>query len=294
VVRERGVPLLDLDERPSVTVELPDGRAIDRIKVCADVFEHDLIVSVPVTKTHMHTGVTLSIKNMKGCLWRRSKVTLHMLPPVEGLTEKSLDIAICDLAKVLRPHLAIIDGTLGMQGLGPSAGTPKSLGAVIVGADPFAADAVACALMGRRACEVDHLRLGAEAGYGIIELSRLEVVPADYADRAQVFDAVPSDISINFPGVRVLDENSCSACQSTLLMFLKRYGATLSDYFPQDQPVTIAIGKGHQTVPPHTLCLGNCTAPHRAVATFVPGCPPVVSAIHGVLTRGSAKDDGTR
>lgn len=294
VVRARGVPLLDLDLRPSVTVELPEGRAVDRLKVCADIFDHDLIVSVPVTKTHMHTGVTLSVKNMKGCLWRRSKVTLHMLAPVEGMSEKSLDIAICDLARVLRPHLAVIDGTLGMQGLGPSAGTPKHLGAIIIGADPFAADAVACALMGRRACDVAHLRLGADAGYGIIDLDGIDVSPADYACHAQVFDAVPSDISINFPGVRVLDENSCSACQSTLLMFLKRYGAILSDYFPKDRPVTIAIGKGHETIEPGTLCLGNCTLPHKGICTFVPGCPPVVSTIHGVLTRGSAKDEGNR
>jgi uncharacterized protein (DUF362 family) len=294
VVRRRGVPLLDLDERPSVTVGLPEGRAIDQIKVCADVFEHDLVVSVPVTKTHMHTGVTLSVKNMKGCLWRRSKVTLHMLPPVEGISEKSLDVAICDLARVLRPHLSIIDGMLGMQGLGPSAGTPRVLGAVVVGADPFAADAIACTLMGRRAEDVPHLRLGAEAGYGVIDRSRIDVSPADYAKYAQVFDDVPSNVAIDYPNVRVLDRNSCSACQSTLLMYLKRYGSTLKDVFPGVGPITIAIGKGHETVEPGTICLGNCTAPHKGKGIFVPGCPPVVSAIQNVLTRGTTKDDGRR
>jgi len=294
VVRARGVALLDLDERPSITVLLPQGRALDRIKVCADVFEHDIIVSVPVTKTHMHTGVTLSVKNMKGCLWRRSKVTLHMLPPVEGMADKSLDVAICDLSKVLRPHLAIVDGMLGMQGLGPSAGEPRFLGAVVVGADAFAVDAVACCLMGRRAEKVPHLRLGAAEGHGIIDLSQIAVSPEDYSSHAQVFDDVPTDISLDFPNVRVLDENSCSACQSTLLMFLKRHGPGLLDYFPAERPVSIAIGKGHVAVDPGTLCLGNCTAPHRATNTFVPGCPPVVSTIHTVLTRGTAKDDGHR
>jgi uncharacterized protein (DUF362 family) len=179
VVRARGVPLLDLDERPCVNVRLPEGRALDRIKVCADVFEHDLIVSVPVTKTHMHTGVTLAVKNMKGCLWRRSKVSLHMLSPVEGMSEKPLDIAICDMSRLLRPHLAIIDGTIGMQGLGPSAGVAKHLGAVLVGVDAFATDAVACALMGRRAENIAHLRLGAEQGYGLIDLGQLDISPAD-------------------------------------------------------------------------------------------------------------------
>lgn len=294
VVRSRGLPLLDLDERPSVTVNLPDGRAIDRLKVCADVFEHDVIVSVPVAKTHMHTGVTLSVKNMKGCLWRRSKVTLHMLPPVEGTDEKPLDVAIADLARVLRPHFAIVDGMIGMQGLGPSAGQPRFLGAVLAGPDPFAVDAIACCLMGRRAEEIAHLRLGAQAGLGVIDEAQIDVSPLDFASHAQVFESVPTDISLSFPNVRVVDENSCSACQSTLLMFLKRHGPLLLDYFPSERPVTIAIGKGHLAVDPGTLCLGNCTAAHRATATFVPGCPPVVSTIHAVITRGTTKDDGRR
>jgi uncharacterized protein (DUF362 family) len=294
VVRARGVPLLDLDERPAVTLRLPDGRALDRLKVCADVFEHDLIVSVPVTKTHMHTGVTLAVKNMKGCLWRRSKVTLHMLPAVAGMSEKPLDIAICDMSKLLRPHLSIIDGMIGMQGLGPSGGSPKHLGAVLVGVDAFATDAVACALMGRRAQDVPHLRLGAEQGYGTIDLSQIEVSPADWAAHVDPFEEPPHDVAIDFPNIRVLDVNSCSACQSTLMMFLKRYGATIFDYFPADHPVSIAIGKGHPTVEPGTLCLGNCTAPHKQTGVFVPGCPPVVSTIHTVLTRGPMKDDDRR
>lgn len=294
VVRARGIPLLDLDERPPVTVRIPDGRALDRLKICADIFDHDWIVSVPVAKTHMHTGVTLAIKNMKGCLWRRSKVVLHMLAPVEGMTEKPLDIAICDMSRLLRPHLSVIDGTVGMQGLGPSAGEPKALGAVIVGVDAYATDAVACALMGRRAEDIAHLRLGAEQGHGIIDLGRIDVSPKDWAAFADPFDEPPRDVAIDFPNVRVLDENSCSACQSTLMMFLKRHGPTLFDYFPDDHPVTVAIGKGHHAVDPGTLCLGNCTAAHRQNGIFVPGCPPVVSTIQTVLTRGPMKDDERR
>jgi hypothetical protein len=78
------------------------------------------------------------------------------------------------------------------------------------------------------------------------------------------------------------------------MMFLKRHGPTLFDYFPADHPVVIAIGKGHRTVDPGTLCLGNCTAPHKQSGVFVPGCPPVVSTIHTVLTRGPMKDDERR
>ena len=157
VAQERDCPLLDMDQRPFVEMDIPEARVLHKLKISPEVLEFDVIVSIPVMKMHMHTDVTLSVKNMKGCLWRRSKVKLHMLAPIEGSDEKPINVAIADMASVLRPHLAIIDGTVGMEGLGPSAGQPKALGCVVVGADAFAADAVACRLMGTRAEEVPHL-----------------------------------------------------------------------------------------------------------------------------------------
>jgi len=59
VVRQRSARLLDLDQRQPAIIDLPEGIAIRKLKVCADVLEHDLVVSNPVMKTHMHTGVTL-------------------------------------------------------------------------------------------------------------------------------------------------------------------------------------------------------------------------------------------
>ena len=119
VAKERNCPLLDMDIHPYVPIDIPDGVAIKSLKICREVSQYDIIVSVPVMKMHMHTGVTLSVKNMKGCLWRRSKVDLHMLAPLVEHKEKPLNIAIADMASVLRPGLSIIDGTFGMEGLGP-------------------------------------------------------------------------------------------------------------------------------------------------------------------------------
>ena len=113
VAQRRQCPLLDMDRRRFVSMPVPEGQVLQSLKVCPEVLEFDFVVSVPVMKMHMHTGATLSVKNMKGCLWRRSKVRLHMLPPLPGSDQKSLDIAIADLSSVLRPHLAILDGTVG-------------------------------------------------------------------------------------------------------------------------------------------------------------------------------------
>ena len=279
VAKIRNCPLIDMDVHRYVTCEIPAGIAMKSLKVCREITEYDIIVSIPVMKTHMHTGVTLSVKNMKGCLWRRSKVDFHMLPQLPGHEEKPLDIAIADLSSVLHPHLSIIDGTIGMEGLGPSAGKPKSLGVVLVGVDAFAADSVACAIMGIRAHDIPHLRIGSQRGYGVIDLDSIAVNPENWKDVQDSFDLPPEELSIEFSGFTVLDQQSCSACQSTLLMFLRQYGQQLSDSTSGDKDITIAIGKGHEELPIDTLCVGNCTAKHKNGRKFVSGCPPVSSEI---------------
>lgn len=283
VASDRGCPLIDMDRRPCIEVPVPEGQAIHSLKVCPEAVEFDFVVSVPVMKRHMHTGATLAVKNMKGCLWRRSKVELHMLPALAGSAEKPLDVAITDMASVLRPHLAIVDGTVGMEGLGPSAGRPKALDAVVIGADAFAADAVACQLMGTAAEQIPHLRLGAARGYGVIDLGRLSVTPDHWRDAASPFAAPPENLTIEFPNITVIDRNSCSACQSTLLLFLNRYKDRIFDYFPGQGTIHVAIGKDHAELPEGTLLVGNCTAKHRDKGIFVPGCPPVGSQILAAL-----------
>jgi uncharacterized protein (DUF362 family) len=56
--------------------------------------------------------------------------------------------SILDVAGVVRPRLAIVDGIVGMEGNGPIDGTSKHVGVLVVGNDPVATDVVATRLMG--------------------------------------------------------------------------------------------------------------------------------------------------
>lgn len=289
VARQRGCALIDMDQRKPIMVPLPSGVATQSLSVCADLFDHDIIVSVPVMKMHMHTVATLSVKNMKGCLWRRSKVDLHMLPAIAGLNEKPLNVAIADMASVLRPHFSVIDGTVGMEGLGPSAGERREAEVVAAGVDPFAVDTVGCALMNLDVQRVPHLRIGGARGYGCIDRASIDCVGDSLGRFVQNFALAPDSISIKFPKVEVLDNNSCSACQSTVLLLLKKNLPELLDYFPKEHQLTVAIGKGNESVPPQTVCVGNCTARNKDTGIFVPGCPPVGSAILRAVSQFAAK-----
>jgi uncharacterized protein (DUF362 family) len=61
---------------------------------------------------------------------------------------KEINLSIGRLAKVVFPHLAIIDGVVGMEGNGPIDGTPISSGVAVAGTDALAVDEVGAQAMG--------------------------------------------------------------------------------------------------------------------------------------------------
>ncbi|MFH0919916.1 MAG: DUF362 domain-containing protein [Fibrobacterota bacterium] len=284
IAKERNVPLIDMDRRRAVIKEVPDGRVLETLRFCADIYDFDAIVSVPVTKSHMHTQVTLGIKNMKGCLWRHEKVRLHQLQYKQGVyfPEKTLDSAISDLATLLLPDLTVVDGYLGMEGLGPSAGEGIVSDFAVASFNPLAADKTACELMGFDFEEVVHLRLIRDRA--ICTVDSATVAPDDFRKFGKTYKKSPTKLDIEFPNVIVHDKGSCSACLSTTLLFLKRFADELGDYVLQDVKINIGIGKDIQDFTKGNLLIGNCTSPHKRQGLFVPGCPPVSSKIFKALT----------
>ena len=56
--------------------------------------------------------------------------------------------SILDINAAVRPHLAIVDGIVGMEGDGPIMGTPRHAGVLVMGTNLPAVDATAARLMG--------------------------------------------------------------------------------------------------------------------------------------------------
>jgi uncharacterized protein (DUF362 family) len=292
IARKRGVPLIDLDALPPVTVSIPDGKVIKKIRVCKEILENNYIISVPVMKTHMHTQVSLGLKNMKGCLYGREKVLLHQLPPSGNVIPpaKPLDMAVADMAGILMPDLTVIDGMIAQEGLGPSAGEAREMGIVIASRNCLAADTTAVRLMGFDPDNVHHLRetltqrRQIDALYDFLA-NPITVDPAGYLDWDADFAPPPSKVSLEYNNVIVDDKDSCSACLSTVLMFLKRYYAEFADYLNEEKPLRIAIGKAIEAQSCDTLLIGNCTAKQKGIGVFIQGCPPVASQIFAELEK---------
>ena len=286
VCRERNIPLIDLDKEPPVVTPVKDGKILKSLKICKEVHESDFIVSVPVMKTHMHTVVSLGIKNMKGCLRKREKVRLHQLERDEKVcgNYKTLDIAIADMTTILMPDLIVLDGTVGMEGFGPSTGEKKIMGIVISGIDPHLTDAVSATLMGISPENIPHLILSAQRFQKTIRLEDVDLVPKDAISRwKNPFALPPREISLKYKDVVVHDYNSCSACLSSVMLFLERFLDVAKEYRLSDGSLHIALGKDIRDFPEGTLLVGDCAVKHAKEGIPVKGCPPVASRIFEVL-----------
>jgi uncharacterized protein (DUF362 family) len=294
VARGKNVPLVDLDRLDPMEIRISRGKLLKKIKVSSILNKVDLIVSVPVMKTHMHTRVTLGIKNLKGLLWRREKARFHHLAAdpeiIKG--EKELDVAIAEMATGLAPHLVVIDGMIGMEGMGPGYGRAKKMGVVVASENVLAADAVASRLMGFDPREIPHLRLCHELGLGEILLDRISVDPPDFLKWKDPFEPPPDRISISYPDVVVYDHGSCSACLSTLMVFLQGQRHRLDEYHLHDDKFHVGIGKYLQDFPEGTVLLGNCTQKFKDRGVFIQGCPPISSQILETLHRRKGKKKG--
>ncbi len=137
----------------------------------------DVVIGVAKLKTHSEydAGVTLSIKNSFGVPPTRFygidyKEQLHLW----GLKE-----AIVDINKIRKPDFVIIDGIVGGEGDGPLLVRPIQSNIVMAGIDPVAVDLVALDFMGFTIEEVRHVKLAAEEGLGIADLSKIKIIGAD-------------------------------------------------------------------------------------------------------------------
>ena len=141
----------------------PAGKTKKEFLVLNAIRNADLVIDVAKLKTHGFMKMTAAVKNLFGVIPGLHKAMVHKDLP--GKPEFAS--MICDLTLAISPALTIIDAVVGMEGEGPSGGTPKKCGLLLGSDDPFAADLASCAIMGIRPEEAPIMR---EAiGRGLVE-----------------------------------------------------------------------------------------------------------------------------
>jgi hypothetical protein len=117
-----------------------------------------------------------------------------------------------------------------------------------------------------------------------LQLNAYKVHPEKYTEFISQYKVPPTNISVEFENIKIYDKESCSACQSTLMLFLRRFKDDMTPYVLHDGKFHIAIGKGVDDAIEGTLFVGNCTRFMKDKGVVVKGCPPVPTRIYEAIT----------
>ena len=161
--------------------EQPENRVLKRIELARAVTQADVIITLPKLKTHGQMGFTGAVKNQYG-------LVLGMAKPLYHYRFKSRDWLadlIVDINRTARPALAIMDGIVAMEGMGPSGGEPRPMNVLVAGADLSAVDVVSCHLIGLDPMSTPITRAARSQSYGATSMEEIEVVGESWESLCQ-------------------------------------------------------------------------------------------------------------
>ncbi|MEO8596452.1 MAG: DUF362 domain-containing protein [Candidatus Solibacter sp.] len=167
------------------------------IRICAPMLDPNLyIISAAIMKTHGYVSVTLSLKNiLLGApindykAKQSDKFQMHLGP--HGEPNDILHFNMFHMAQEVYPDLAVIDGFTGMEGDGPSRGTPVDSRIAVASVDPLAADVLSARLMGFDSKKIGYLTAMTEAGMGQGNLEKIHVLGNKIEDCSYRFKISP-------------------------------------------------------------------------------------------------------
>jgi uncharacterized protein (DUF362 family) len=187
VLRRLDVPFIDLNhDEPVKLLNLGRCTGLDHLYLADTAIHADVLISLPKLKTHHWAGATLSLKNLFGIVpgicygWPKNE--LHW----RGISNSIVDIALSCSAQ-----MAIVDAIIGMEGDGPLNGTPKHIGAIVMGADLAAVDATSCRLMSLDPRRVPYLVLAEQKKLGRIDEAEIPQIGLPISKKAQQFALPP-------------------------------------------------------------------------------------------------------
>ncbi len=154
------------------------GWSNDSYYVSNMVLNSDVFITVPTMKPHNEARLTLGHKNYVGTasrlMYNRGNwwnAGLHNNP-------RGVDGSLVDLFSYHPADYTIIGGAWGLDGQGPhknSRSGPIRTNMIIAGWDPVATDAVAAEIMGYNPWDIEHLRMSAAKGHGVLDMNYITV-----------------------------------------------------------------------------------------------------------------------
>lgn len=136
----------------------------------------DKVISVSKLKTHGMMKFTGAVKNMFGTIPGVLKAQYHFtLPKHDDFADMLLDVCIN-----ANPVLSFMDGIVGMEGAGPSAGNPVDIGVVLAADSPYDLDRVAVEMLGIEGRSVPTIAASIDRKLTSDNLDDIELLGEDY------------------------------------------------------------------------------------------------------------------
>jgi uncharacterized protein (DUF362 family)/NAD-dependent dihydropyrimidine dehydrogenase PreA subunit len=223
-------------------VDFPDAAQAKHFPYTAWLGKVDAIIDLCKLKTHGMMGLTCAVKNFFGSIPGTQKPEFHYRYP------RAADFAnvLVDLYEYSKPQLCICDAVIGMEGNGPTQGTPRKIGCLLASRNGHALDAVAAGLIGLQIQDVPTLHAAAERGLLAKDTEDITV----FGDRARFtipdYKTVPAQSSVFF---RVFGDG----IPGKIADF---FAARMLTPFPKlDPQACIGCGKCAQTCPAKAITM---------------------------------------
>ena len=165
------------------TMNAQGGKTTKTFEIIRPIADADVIFDLCKLKSHSLTKMSAATKNLYGTVPGLTKFELHAAYPDIG----DFSSMLCDLASMLiekKTIVAVTDAIIGMEGEGPTGGSPKKIGAILVSRSVFASDVVAAKMLGIDASTVLHLKEAMSRGLAPEGAEEIEVLGAPLGELA--------------------------------------------------------------------------------------------------------------
>ena len=172
----------------------PEAAMAKQFPYTAYLAKADAIIDLCKLKTHGMMGMSCAVKNFFGTIPGTIKPEFHYkYPRAEDFAN-----ALVDIYEYSKPRLCICDAVVGMEGNGPTQGTPRQIGCLIASKDGHRLDAVAAGLIGLRPQEIP--TISAAIRRGLLPENPDEITVSGDVSQFRVpdFRTVPAQSSVFF------------------------------------------------------------------------------------------------
>jgi uncharacterized protein (DUF362 family)/Pyruvate/2-oxoacid:ferredoxin oxidoreductase delta subunit len=219
---------IDIVEFEPIMVQNPDGKIFKSFTIGKIIKEVDKIINLPKLKTHALTLLTLSVKNMLGCIPGARKGQWHVKTYEAG--KEYFAQMLLDLNLLVNPVLHVVDSVMAMEGQGPGFGDPRHLGLFIAGTDAVAVDRIISEIINVKPEHSPILRVAIKEGYGISQLEKINIVGEKLEDvrvadfklppKKDPFEIIPNILK-KFLKTQLtiqpaINQEECEACEMCL------------------------------------------------------------------------------